>query len=82
MNKKTKKILLLIVKLAIAAALLCWVLWNVDWAEFKETISQASIPLMLVALVGFFLSLVTIAVRLWYLLRVQEISIGLWEMIR
>ncbi len=82
MNKKTKKILLLIVKLAIAVALLCWVLRTVDWAQFRETISQASIPMMLVALLGFFLSLVTIAIRLWYLLRVQEIPIGLWEIIR
>ncbi len=82
MSKKTKKVLLLILKIAAAAALLWWVLSGMQWEKFFEALKGANIALLLVALVGYMGSLVTIAIRLWYLMRVQEISIRLWEVIR
>ena len=82
MNKKARKILLLIVKLAIAAGLLIYIYKKYDFAGAVPLIINADKLLLLVALLGFFLSLMTIGVRLWYLMRVQEIPIGLWEMIR
>ncbi len=82
MTKKVKKYLLLIVKLTVAAALLVWVLKNVEWAELGTKIRSADVPLLLIALCGFVVSLVIIGIRCWYLLRFQGISISLWEMIR
>ena len=71
MTKKVKKYLLLIVKLTVAAALLVWVLKNVEWAELGTKIRSADVPLLLIALCGFVVSLVIIGIRCWYLLRFQ-----------
>jgi len=82
MTKRLKKHLLLIVKLAIAAALLVLVYRKENWPEFARTLKEARLGLLAWAFAGYVASLVVIAVRLRLLLRVQDIRISQWELIR
>lgn len=49
---------------------------------FKTTLLGIDRVLLAMATAGFLLSLLTIAVRWWYLLRVVEVRIRLWEAVR
>ncbi len=80
--KRLRKVLITAVKFAIAAALLAFVLKDHDWQKFGEKILGANKPLLTVALCCYFASMLVIALRWWLLLRTQDISIGLWEVIR
>ncbi len=82
MSRKLKKALLTALKFAIAAALLGWVLGDVEWDEFFATLRRANFLLLVCALGGFVAALVVIGVRWWFLLRTQQIPIRLWEVIR
>ncbi len=79
---KLRKTLLLAGKLAIAAGLLAWILTRLNWAEFLTTLKEANLLLICFALAGYVISLVIIGIRLWFLLRIQGIAIGLWEVVR
>jgi len=82
MTGKARKHLLLAVKFVVAAALLGWVFRQVSWQGLSATMKQANIPLLLCALGGFLVALGIVGVRWWFLLRMQDISIGLWEAVR
>ncbi len=138
MRKETRKILILSVKLLLAAVLLGWLFGRVHWRSYVQeastgrtfavlaelpqgqlqvaegilwwrteqvrsvgdfapigdapadvvrpgllaTLGQIDRLLLGVAAVAFVLSLFAIAVRLWYLLRLQDIHIGPWESVR
>jgi len=94
MTKKTRNTLVLLVKLAVAAALLTYLFatkfhWNdyttvVDGQQrlckgLRGTLASANRWLLAASFACFALPLVTMAVRWWCLLRVQKIRISLWE---
>ena len=81
------------VKIAIAAALLAWVLSQVHWNDYVDSqgtardgfatvLSRVQAVPMGLAVAGFLISLLIIACRWWLLLRLQAVRIGLWEAIR
>lgn len=80
--KRLRKVLITAVKFAIAAALLAFVLKGEDWHKIWEDILGADKSLLTLALSCYFASMLVIALRWWLLLRTQDISIGLWEVIR
>ena len=96
MRTKLKKTIVLLVKLAVAAALLAYVFSKVHWHDatvtvdgqetvqkgFLSTIAAARPGLLAVAAVAFTLPVGILAVRWWYLLRIQRIRISLWESVR
>jgi len=82
MNKTLRKCLILCGKLVVAGAMLVWAFWGIDLSQFVATVKGADLSLLAAALAGFVVSLVVIAFRLRMLLRVQDIEIGLWELIR
>jgi len=82
MTGKARKHLLLAAKFVVAAALLGWVFRQVSWRGLSATMAHADIPLLLCALGGFLVALGVVGVRWWLLLRMQDISIGLWEVLR
>jgi hypothetical protein len=141
MGTKPKKILLLVVKLGIAAALMTWVLSKVYWHDyvtdrqgkshalleqkegptrtvvvdsgpfwrqekserlrtdfrpfkdggdpndvvfpgFRSSLLNINKALLAVGFCGFGISMLIIAVRWWFLLRLQDIRIRFWEVIR
>lgn len=51
-------------------------------AGFATAVSQMSLPLLALAVLGFLISVLTTSVRWWLLLRIQDIVISLWEAIR
>jgi len=82
MKRKTRKILIVLVKFAIAGSLLYWVARDVKWSDFWETLVSAKL-LPLGAAVGLFVTpVLVLAVRWWYLLRILRIRIPLREAIR
>ncbi len=96
MQRKFRKTLILSVKVLVALVLLGWVLSKVHWGDYTEikdgeefvrmgfasTIANIRPGLLTIAVFGFVLSLLIIAVRWWLLLRLQEIRIRLWEAVR
>ncbi len=93
MKKKTRKILILTVKLLVAAALLAMVIRKVHWSDyvgpdgqvhqgFAATITQADPYLLVAAFVCFLTPLFILAFRWWYLLRLQRIEISFREVVR
>jgi hypothetical protein len=82
MHKKRRKILLLTVKTLIAAALLAVVFRQVEWGRFVQTLRNVRTNVLIAGSLGFGLSLLTIALRWWYLLRVQEIPVRRWQAVR
>jgi uncharacterized protein (TIRG00374 family) len=45
----------------------------------QSTLAAANVPLFILVLAGYILSLAIIGVRWWFLLRIQEIHVRLWE---
>ena len=96
MTKKTRKILIIVIKFAVAAGLLWLVLRKVHWNDytsavegetvalrgFKTTVMSANPYLLAAAFVCFFLPLIVLGVRWWYLLRIVRVRIPLGEAIR
>ena len=96
MTKKTRKILIIVIKFAVAAGLLWLVLRKVHWNDytsavegetvalrgFKTTVMSANPYLLAAAFVCFFLPLIVLGVRWWYLLRIVRVRISLGEAIR
>lgn len=52
------------------------------WPGVKSSIEHLYWPLVAVAMAGFLLSTMIVAVRWWFLLRIQEIHIRVWEAVR
>jgi hypothetical protein len=48
----------------------------------RSAVAQMNIPLLVLACAGFLGSLLIIAVRWWFLLRLQDIHVRLWEVVR
>ncbi len=96
MKARSKKVLILLVKLAVAAGLIYLVLRQVHWGDYTETINQqvfqrkgfrsvltSANPLFLAGALGcFLLPMFILAVRWWYLLSILGIHIPLWESVR
>ena len=97
MNKRHRKALILTAKLVIAAGLLVWLLSKVRLHDypvkmedgtqrmapgFLTIVAGIDWPILALGALGFLISLIIIALRLWMLLRIQRIRIPLWESIR
>jgi hypothetical protein len=93
MSKRTRKIILTALKVALAAVLLAYVVSKVPFYDyvdeqgrhregFLSTLANARWDLVALSAGAFLCVLLITAVRWWYLLRVQDIRISLWEGIR
>jgi len=141
MKKSIRKSVLLALKIALAVALLAWVLSSVHWSDyvvvkgektsydvvkspaapdrpneilvrkgrfwkqveqtlprdhfepipntdtvvrvgFLSSLGRIRVPLLVVAVIGFVLSYLVVAVRWWLLMRIQDIRLKLWEVVR
>ena len=97
MKNRRNKALLLVVKCAVALALLAWVFSKVQLHDSVQVTPEGSEYARLgllsiagrlnwwllgLAAAGFALSLLIVAVRWWLLLRIQRIRIRLWEAVR
>jgi len=82
MNSKARKLLIVAAKLLVAAALLWWVVSRVDYQRLIASMIGIHAGVLCCALAGFVAALLLTAGRLWYLLRLQEVSINLWEVVR
>lgn len=90
---KTKKIVFLIVKIAVMAALLVWVFGGAHWNDYEDAsgqhhtglvtaLSQVNKSLLAVACGCYLAMLLILGLRWWFLLRIQDIHIPLWEAMR
>ncbi|MHC4986517.1 MAG: lysylphosphatidylglycerol synthase transmembrane domain-containing protein [Planctomycetota bacterium] len=97
MNRKTRKLLLIAVKLAIAAGLLVVVLQQVHWNDtvgvdddgndvtlpgFRTSLTSANVALVVAGFATFGLSQIAIAIRWRLLLKVQDIDLTMVEALR
>ncbi len=82
MASKRRKAVLLVLKIAVAGVLLWWVLRQVQWPQVVSALKTINIPLLLLAVLGTLVSWTVLAVRFWYLLRIQEIRLKFWEALR
>ncbi len=82
MSRTLRKVLIVAAKIVVAAALLGWVVSRVDWQSFIASIAGIHVAILCCALAGFAVALLLTAVRLCYLVRLQDISISLWEVVR
>ncbi|MFP4140172.1 MAG: lysylphosphatidylglycerol synthase transmembrane domain-containing protein [Planctomycetota bacterium] len=90
MTKRTRKTILTACKVLLAAVLLAYVVSKVplhDYTDaqgrqrqgFLSTLATARWDLVALSAAAFLTSLLITGLRWWYLLRVQEIRISLWE---
>lgn len=82
MSRTLRKVLIVAAKIVVAAALLGWVVSRVDRQRFIASIAGVREGLLCCALAGFAVALLLSASRLCYLLRLQQISIRFWEVVR
>jgi len=82
MARNLRKALVHLLKLAVAAALLCWALHGVEWSRLGQRVAGANWPLLAAATAGFLLPILTMSLRWWCLLRVQQIRLSARETIR
>ena len=78
MSKRLRKVLITGVKFAIAAALLALVLKGEDWRKIWQDILSADKPLLTMALICSFVSMLVISLRSSLLRTTQDSSIRLW----
>ena len=82
MSPRLRSALIIAAKVLVAAALLGWVISQVAWHSFIAAVAGIHAGGLCCALAGFAVALLLTAVRLCYLVRLQDISISLWEVVR
>lgn len=82
MNRKVRKTLITVAKLAVAAALLWWAFRKAEWPKFRQALVDADPWLMAAAAACFAMPMLVLSVRWWYLLRILEIRIPLGRAVR
>ena len=82
MSRRLRKGLIIAAKIVVAAALLGWVLSRVDWQSFVASMAGIQPSLLCCALVGFAATLLVTGARFCYLVRMHDISISYWEIVR
>lgn len=90
---KTKKIVLGLIKLLVTAGLLYWVFSQAHWGDYVDASGKAQPGIatalaemdkaLLAAACGCYLvMLLILGARFWFLLKIQDIRISLWEAMR
>ena len=82
MSRRLRKGLIIAAKLMLAAVLLGWVVSRVDYQRLVASMAGIRTGVLCCALAGFAAALLLTAVRFCYLIRLQDISISLWEVVR
>lgn len=83
MPPRTKKILLVLLKFALPAAIVLWLLWRIDSEQWRELRSQRkNYPLLLAAFAIAFSGIVISFVRWAILVRCQGIRLGMLDAFR
>jgi hypothetical protein len=89
---KPNKIIILTLKIVVTVALLAWVFSKAHWHDYTDAtgghqgVASALAGMDKLLLAGacacYFLMLLILGVRFWFLLRIQDIHIGVWEAMR
>ncbi len=82
MSRRLRKGLIIAAKIVVVALLLRWVVSRVDWQSFAAAIAGIHIGGLCCALVGFAAALLLTGARFCYLVRMHDISISYWEIVR
>jgi len=81
-KSKSRHILFVVIKLAIAGGLLAWVFSQVNWREVGGSIANVRVAPVLAALAVSFCAVVLPSARWKLLLSVQDVDVSLWEAVR
>ncbi len=82
MDAHARQRLASLIRYAVCAAAITWIVWNTQWGQLKAVWGQANQWLLLLSLLAFGPAPVLIAIRLKLLLEVHDVRLSVWEAIK